>query len=37
MEFDEDITWATKGKNNAGGRSMADWLKSTWANGLGER
>ena len=31
FEFPEDIGWATLGRKNAKGRSMADWLKSTWA------
>jgi hypothetical protein len=31
FEFPEDISWATLGRMNAKGRSMADWLRSTWA------
>lgn len=31
MEIPEDITWATFGARNNAGKSMADWLKSTWA------
>jgi len=31
FEFPEDITWAGSGKKNLKGKTMFDWLKTTWA------
>ncbi len=31
LEIPGDIDWAGSGKKNAKGKSMYDWLKTTWA------